>query len=201
MNKSAWVTLVASVLMIVGIIWAFFFRGDSRIKAAQQLQQQLAAPNLGEQQRRELWTQLRQQMEQLPPEAQRELRQAGRQHFQRRMVDRVVQLNALPLAQRNAELDKDIDRMEKMRAQWQKRRQQQASSGGSAGAGGGKQASSRQDRPSWRNMSDQDRNARRKERLDNSTPEFRGAMSEYRRMMQQRRNERGLPPGGGGPRF
>ncbi|MGD9645317.1 MAG: hypothetical protein AB7U73_06365 [Pirellulales bacterium] len=67
----------------------------------------------------------------------------------------------------------------------------QASSGG--GRSGGDSG-----RSSWRNASPEQRNEWRRNRLDGSSPESRGMRTEYRRMMRERREQRGLSNNGRG---
>ncbi len=67
----------------------------------------------------------------------------------------------------------------------------QAGGGGRPGGDGG-------GRGGWRNASPEQRKQWRRDRLDGSSPESRGMRSEYRRMMRDRREERGLPNNGRG---
>jgi hypothetical protein len=84
--------------------------------------------------------------------------------------------------QRRAALDKQIDEMERMRKEFEKRRGQGGGprmgppGGFGRGAGGG------------------DRNQMRKRMLDNTSPQQRAMFDEYFRDVAQRRKERGLPP-------
>jgi hypothetical protein len=113
----------------------------------------------------------------------------------------------LPPAQRQAELDRRIKADEARRQAWQAAREkrdqsraapsQQATSpgpsggrgqgGGAPGNGGGQPGGTR---------TEDARNARSKGRLDRTTPERRAQQAEYRRAMDARRKELGLPSGG-----
>ena len=68
-----------------------------------------------------------------------------------------------------------------------------ASSGGPGGGGRGGPGGS-----GWRNASPEQRNTWRRDRLDSGSPESRGMRAEYRRQMQERREQRGLPNNGRG---
>jgi len=48
-------------------------------------------------------------------------------------------------------------------------------------------------------MTDAQRDQRRKERLDRTSPKMRAQFTEFRRRMDDRMKERGLPPIQGGP--
>lgn len=124
---------------------------------------------------------------------------------------------ALPPDKRQAELDRRIKADEERRRQWQaereKRDQDRAASGQQAGGfggrggqgggppGGGPAAGG--GRPGGgataggnRRGSEEARNERSKRRLDQSTPEQRAQRSEYRRAMEERRTQLGMPSGG-----
>jgi hypothetical protein len=121
----------------------------------------------------------------------------------------------LPPAQRQAELDRRIKADEARRQAWQAAREkrdqsraapsQQATSPGPSGdrggrgQGGGGQAGGAPGngggQPGGTRTEDA-RNARSKGRLDRTTPERRAQQAEYRRAMDARRKELGLPSGG-----
>ena len=118
----------------------------------------------------------------------------------------------LPPAQRQAELDRRIKADEARRQAWQAAREkrdqaraaqgQQATSPGPSGGrgqGGGGQAGGAPGngggQPGGTRTEDA-RNARSKGRLDRTTPERRAQQAEYRRAMDARRKELGLPSGG-----
>jgi hypothetical protein len=79
--------------------------------------------------------------------------------------------------------------MEQMRQQMAQRNQGQPNGSGTFGAG------PNGNRPP---MSDEDRDRRRKERLDQTTPEFRALMDQFRKDMAARRAQRGMPAMGRG---
>ena len=81
-------------------------------------------------------------------------------------------------------LDQMIDRME------QRRQRRETEGRGGEGRGGG--------RP---DMTPQQRDQRRKQGLDRTTPEMRGMMDAFRDMINDRRQERGLEPIHGRPHW
>ena len=86
--------------------------------------------------------------------------------------------------------------MEEMRRGWEQRRREQSDRGnrgdqaGRGDRGGFGGPGGRGDRP----RTEEDREARRRERLDNSSPEDRAYMMEYFKALNKRREERGLEP-------
>jgi hypothetical protein len=134
-------------------------------------------------------------MEQLPESTRREMWQEQRAQFQQRMDEQMKKVMLLPPNQRAAEIDKQIDEMEKRRKQWEQRRQQQQASAG-AGAGNQSGRGDRQRGAGRQRTPDPTGKAnleRTKRRLDNSTPEQRALREEYRRLVDNRRQQRGLP--------
>ncbi|MBX9790115.1 MAG: hypothetical protein K2Y37_14455 [Pirellulales bacterium] len=67
-----------------------------------------------------------------------------------------------------------------------------------AQGGGGRPGGDGGWRGGWRNATPEQRNEWRRNRLDSSSPESRGMRAEYRRMMQERREQRGLSNNGRG---
>lgn len=116
---------------------------------------------------------------------------------------------ALPPSERRDELDRRIKAEESRRQASQQRSSQKSSSqknskeGGSgqgAGPRGSPQAVSASPpggRPASRGGTEEARNARRKQRLDTSSPEARAQGAEYRRAMAARRQQLGLGSGRG----
>lgn len=118
---------------------------------------------------------------------------------------------AIPPTERRAELDRRIKAEESRRQAAQQRsvsrskargsQGDRAGNGqGSAGSGSAKAAAAigAGVSPVIRGGSEEERNARRKQRLDTSSPEERAQSAEYRRAMEARRQQLGLRSGRGG---
>lgn len=191
--------IAATVVLAIGfgIFWAVRHTSASaQIEKIKTLETQLAsAEKLPEAERRTLREQLRTEFQNLPEADRERLGRERREGFEKRMQERIHEVLALPPAQRIAALDKQINEDEKRRKEWEQRSKngnagkagKGGSGNGSAGKGGGKGGGG------GRNMSDQAKNQFRKARLDSTSPRSRAEMLEYRRQMEQRRAERGLP--------
>jgi hypothetical protein len=154
--------------------------------------------------RRALFEQMRAKMDALPDSARREVREAGRQAFEQRMESHMSEILAMAPAQRVKALDADIDQMEKRRAEFEKRQKANATKGGQnggAGQGANGQKGNGQNRRSA-TVNDSQRVDRLKNRLDRSSAESRAKRNAYTQLINQRRQQRGLPAltgGFGGP--
>ena len=202
MNKKTWISCSIGLLLLLllGAWAAGMFSTDPQVTEIQALRDKLRSPEtekLPPEERRKLWEDMRQKMQTLPEEQRREMFRSGRQMFQERMAKRVDEFFALPKEKRMAALDKQIDEMEA----WRRQRERQNAGRGNRGGGQATQANgSRQGNASRGRRSrgqgpqaEQARNQRRKSRLDETDPKMRAQMREYRRLMEQRRRERGLP--------
>jgi hypothetical protein len=117
-------------------------------------------------------------MQQLSPAQREALAAEGRKRFEAELK-RYSQMSA---ADKNRYLDERIDQMEKMRQQFGQRPPGgQGTFGTNGPAPGGGQ-----------NLSPEEREKRRKERLNQTTPEFRALMDNFRKDMANRRQQRGL---------
>jgi hypothetical protein len=195
-----WLIGVVTVSLVIGSgVWFVnYLRASSQIARVKELQQQLAeAQKLPEAQRRELRSQMREEMEQLPDNMRRELWQEQRAQFEQRMDDQMKKVLLLPADQRTAEIDKQIDEMEKRRKEFEQRRQQQAANGQAGqGQNGPPEAGQQRGRGGRQRTPDPTGKVsleRTKRRLDQSTPEQRAMREEYRRIVEARRQQRGLP--------
>ncbi len=115
---------------------------------------------------------------------------------------------ALPPNQRRAELDRRIKADESRRQQWAAERATRVASDRQPNPA---TSSTQQNRPQrnptntggpggWgRTQTEEARNERMKSRLDASSPEERARRTEYRRAVNERREQLGLAPGRGGP--
>jgi hypothetical protein len=190
-GKRKWLVLAALFLVICGLgAWAMASREDPQVTKVKELRVQLE--NADDGQRRELWGQMREEMEKLPEQAREEIFADRRKEWEARANKQMTEFFAKPKAEQIALIDKQIDESERRRADRSKRAQggqagRQPGQGGRGGPGGG-----------WggrggRNSDPAARSARGKQRLDSTTPESRAQRSEYRRMMDERRTQRGLP--------
>jgi hypothetical protein len=162
--------------------WAFGFIGgtDPVVAEMQQLRDQMF--QLPESERRAQWEQFRERMDSLTDDQRRALREGGREQWQQMAQRRMDEFFALPPAEQDKRLDEMIDRM------MERRREREQNP--NAGRGG------RGDRGA--NLSDAQREQRRKERLDRTSPKMRAQFTEFRDRMNDRLEERGLPPMEGG---
>jgi hypothetical protein len=200
-KKTKWILALVLLLLFSAVGWAFWTPGeDPQITKIKELRAQIeAAPR---EQRREMYGQMREEFEKLTPEARDAMRAEGRKDWQARQRKQMSEFFAMSYPQQIAEIDKQIDDREKRR----QRRQQGGQGGrppqfqgtggggpggggpgGPGGAGGGPGGGG----PGGGGRS-LDSTQRRKDFLDNTTPIERAQMSNYRQMVQQRRQQRGL---------
>jgi hypothetical protein len=145
---------------------------------------------------------IREQVRELPESYQQQFRQSMANSFQSRDERRLDEYLKLGPAERRKHLDKEIAEREERRKEWEARRQQQQASGENnrgnggpraegGGGGDGARSGGGPPRGSWgrggRGMS---------ARLDNTTPAYRAKRAEYRRDMEARRKQLGLPTSG-----
>jgi len=182
MNKrGAVISSVILLLVIAAAAWAYF-RTDPVVAEMQMLQDQLFANrDLPEAERRAHWDNFRQRMDGLTDAQRSDLRSAGRDRWEQFAQQRMDQFFQLSPADQRKQLDEMIDRMEN-------RDRTPNPNAGRGGRGGG-----------GRNLSDAQRAQRGKERLDRTSPKMRAQFTEFRRLLNDRRAERGLPPSEGRP--
>jgi hypothetical protein len=137
----------------------------------------------------------------LSPEQRRQLGAERRKAARERMA----RFFKLPKEEQLAELDKQIQRMEESRKAWEARQAERAARGeesnGAGGPGGNAAGAGGPGGPGgWRRLGPEEREQRRKQFLDSTTPEERAQFSLYRQMLNQRRQELGLPAFGPGGR-
>lgn len=142
---------------------------------------------------------IRQRIEALPEHLRPQVERAGGSMMRQAFAARIDAYFEAPPAKREAELDRQIDQEEMMR-----KASEVGSAVASAVGGGGQGAAGRQGGgggaggggPPRGGSSQDDRNRWRKQMIDRTTPEERARYAEYRRAMEKRREERGLPAGG-----
>lgn len=139
----------------------------------------------------------------LPPDLRRQAgREVGRLFAAREQAEMESYFN-LPPERRQAELDRRIkaeeDRRKAREAERAEReRQRPAASAGQPPAGGpGGAGGPPNGRGRGRSTTEDERNARSKSRIDRSSPDERARRTEYRRAIDERRTQLGLPTRGG----
>jgi len=186
--KRRWCALIAVLLLLSGCYWIYGrYRAKQNLAKVEALARELApeqARKLPEQQRRELFKQLQTAMRQLSPAQRGQMFQMQRQKRTEEMK-RVLQL---PKRQQLAHLDKEIKQSEERRRRFE---QMQKANGGMR-PGGGPPGFPRGNGRSPPTDPAQ-REQRAKQRLDRSTAEERAVSSEYRKLLNDRRAQLGLP--------
>jgi hypothetical protein len=177
------VVIAATVLALAW--WLGWIGEDPALAEVKTLQAQLENPNLSDAEFRAAMEQIRSKTEALSESSRRLAWQNGRQAFERREMSRIDRILAMKPQDRAKALDDEINRMERRRAEWQQR----TSQGQTGGQRGGARGSRNRGTPS-----DEQRISRIRNRLDRSSPEQRAKRTEFARLMNERRAQRGLPP-------
>jgi hypothetical protein len=184
----------AIILLLMGGAYLGYraVRGDPNLKKVRALQKELFtadATKLAAEQRSDKFRQLREATDKLSPDQRKQLASEGQKRFE----DELDRYRKMSPEEKRKYLDERIDRMERARRNAAQRATQPSSVSAAApvrpgGPPGG-----------WQNLSAEERERRRKQRLDSSTPEFRAKMDQFFRDLQARRQQRGLPstPGWG----
>jgi hypothetical protein len=176
---------VVAVLLVAGGVWACFHQ-DPAVAEMQQLRDQMRQNrDLPEAERRAQWDNFRQHMDGLTEAQRNAVWQSGRGNWQREGRQRMDEFFQLPPAEQQKRLDEIIDRMVA-------RQQNPNANRGGAGRGGG-------GRGGWRNMTDSQRDQRRKEMLSRTDPQMRARFDQFRQLLGDRMKQRGIsqPPRGG----
>ena len=149
--------------------------------------------------------QIREKIEALPKNMQREAGRRGGNVFRNTMQTRINAYFSMPPEQRQAELDRQIKQEDLFRKAWEASRPAGGRQGGppggvatSGGPGGGGGPGGAAGGPGGgggppRGGSEEDRNRWRKNMIDSTTPEQRARYVEYRRAMEARREQLGTP--------
>jgi hypothetical protein len=171
------------LLLLIGFGTYRAVRTDPKLKKVQQLQSEVRSAQAKDwtpDQRREKGREMRTAMQQLSPAQRDALAAEGRKRFEEQLK-RYSQMSA---ADKTRYLDERIDQMEKMRQQFgqQNGGPRQPGGQGAVGTNG----------PGGQSLSPEDREKRRKERLNQTTPEFRALMDNFRKDMAARRQQRGM---------
>ena len=209
MKWLAGVALLALLAFLVAWLGGWIrFTTDPRVAEIQKLQEearQKFAVNGGPQTLAEAteavtaMATIRQKVEALPANLRPQVERSGGSMFRSAMRQRIDAYFSLPPAKRQAELDRQIKQEDMMRKAFETASSVAGFFGGGppgggppgGGQGGGPPGGGPSQGPS------QDRsNKWRKEIIDSTTPEQRARYVEYRRAMDQRRKELGIPSGG-----
>jgi uncharacterized membrane protein YgcG len=200
--------LALLLLLLCGATYGGYrlFRTDPAVKRVRELRKELAAgANLPPEQRREKSRQLREALEKLPPDKREAMRREMAEDGRKRFEAQLKTYAKLSPTEKTRYLDEQIDRFEQFRSQ----RQQQQGQGGSSSAGGGSGTGgggafgfgprgggpngNAQGGPGNSQRSPEERERRRKQMLDDTTPEFRALRDQFFKDMQARRQQRGMP--------
>lgn len=183
--KRRWVRRTGLVALLLLLTFGLYraIRPDPNLKKLKQLREEFAAQgkNWSPEQRQEKGREMRDTMAKLSTSQREALMAEGRKRFE----EQLRHYAQMTPAEKVRHLDEQIKRQEQMRQQFAAQRPQTA---GPNGFGAG---------PRGRNLSAEERDKRRKERLNNTTPEFRALMDQYRKDMSARRQQLGLPAMGG----
>ena len=222
-NRGLWVAVIAGLVLLA--LTAAWFMGwisfwtDPRVVEIQQLQQE-AQKQFGEGGGPKTIAEataavtamntIRTKVESLPPHLRPQVEREGGSMFRSAFRARIDSYFAASPEKRQAELDRQIDQEEMMRKAFDAGRTIAGVFGGGQGTqaaggtaqggtapggttGGGPPAPT----GSRSSSSEESRNKWRKSMIDRTTPEQRSRYVEYRRAMDERREQRGLPGGWG----
>jgi hypothetical protein len=179
------------------LLFGWWLWPDGRLARAKELQNELFSENsasLSPDNRRSKFEELRTVTKQMSESQRRELSR----DMQKRREAELRAYTQLSPAEKRKRLDRDIERQVKAQ---QRAQAKPAGAPARGGPGGGPSGPGGPNggRPS----TPESREQHRKQYLDHTTPEYRDLRDQYRRDLDARRKERGLPPtpsGGRGPR-
>lgn len=177
-----WAAVLLLLLGLGGLVWAL--RPDPHLARAKELQKELFGPagkGLAPDERKARFAELRDNVKRLNTDQKWELSAPMRER-QRAEMDRYF---AMSPKEKAAYLDEHINRSEKMR----KEREQRAAQGNGGNRGGGPPGASGGGRP----RSPDDIEQRLKQALERTTPDERARADQFRKEMNDRRRQRGLP--------
>ncbi len=184
-KKKAIGACIATILLLVFGGWAFGLFGgtDPALANLKQLREQMRDDKLPQAQRDQLRGQFRQQMESLPEDQRRAFFEANRGEWMAQAQQRMNEFFAMSKADQQKQLDEILNRMTQQQSGGQNAR-------GNRNGGG----------PGGRNVTESQREERSKRRIENTDPKMRAQFSEFRRMLSDRAQQRGIKfdPGRGG---
>lgn len=190
-RRIGWASLVVAIVLLVWLLWPN--RNLARVRALQGELFGDAGKALSPEERQAKFNALREATRKLSPAQREDLGRDG----MRRQEDRMASYVKMSPLDKRRYLDEQINREEEMRRRMQ---QQGAKANGNRppGAPGGPGMASGPGGPGGRGNrpppTAQEKENRRKQMLDRTTPQFRENMDQFRRDMDARRQQRGLPP-------
>ena len=191
-----WAAVLLLVFGLGGLAWAV--RPDPHLARAKELQKELfspAAKNLSPDDRKARFAEYREQVKHLNADQKWEL-SAPMREKQKADMDRYF---AMSPKEKTKHLDELIDRSEKRRKEWEQKVAQgkggpPPGAGGFGGGPGGSKTGAPGGGPGGRPpQSAEEIEKRKKQFLDRTTPEERARMDQFRKDMNDRRRQRGLP--------
>jgi hypothetical protein len=192
--------ILGILLLALGAVGAYFlFRTNPHLARMKALQDQLRAraENLSPEDRRNLFRQIGEERQKLSPADRDKLsRERAKAGLERRR-EQMKKYFALSDDDKKAYLDEQIDQEEARRKDREQRRADRGDNAQGPGQRGNRQGFG----PGGGGRGDNssvDRGRGRKNRLNETTPEDRQQWSTYVQELSQRRQQRGLPPLGGG---
>jgi hypothetical protein len=182
MNKRNALIGVVVIAVLALVAWSLGWFGDPVVAKMQQMRDQMFANrDLPDADRRAQWDQFRQRMDGLSDAQRQAVWDSGRDRFQRFGRERMDEFFQLPPDKQRERLDEIIDRMQA---------RQQNPNAGRGGPGG---------RGRGRNMTEGQRDQRRKEMISRTDPKMRAQFDQFRQMLGDRMKQRGMSPPQGGP--
>lgn len=207
LGMGGWLAVAAGVALLAFLVaWLLGwirFTTDPRLVEVRDLQQKaVAAYGNGPSTMAEATAavaamqEIREKITALPPHLRAQAERQGGNQMGATFRQRIDAYFAAPPAERRAELDRQIDQEELMRKAREANSPAAAPPGG--GQGGGQTAGGGSGTGGPGRGSEESRNRFVKSIIDRTTPEQRARYVEYRRVMEERREQRGLPVSGWG---
>jgi hypothetical protein len=196
-TKKQWLTLALVLVLLLTGMGLRFFRGNARMDRLRKLRDEAFSPaalQASPENRRAKMEAFRKEQEKLSPAERKEVWADLRKKREKELE----RYHAMSKEEKAAFLDDRIDQMEAMRASWQRMNGGNGPRNPGSGETPAQAGTSTENRGGWANLSQEDRERRRKEMLDSTTPEERALRDQFFKDLQARRAQRGLP---NSPRF
>lgn len=211
-RKSRWLALLALLLLVSASYGTYrLVRTDPNLRKVREMREELFASNrtdMTPEEREEKRRQLREAMEKLSQEQRDKLRDESAKERIKRQEAEMKRYALLSEQEKQQYLDEQIRRQEEARQRREAAQQGQPSGSTNGGRNGARSSnaptapktdSNGTTEPSTARPvpTPEDRDARRKLRLDLTTPDFRAARDNYFADLRARRQQLGLPAGSG----